>query len=224
MTKLADTAKAVKSYAEALKSKAIKQGTTGSLTCTQAGEVAKQSTPTITCTHTRAGEVAKQSTPAITRTRTGEVVRKNTPIHAKAADVTEQAIQDQRATGRSNGTHVTRQSTQEPTGATMGIKANMMTREELRAMLYQVFEIKTPAPVPEPEEPTGPIQVNAVCLTGKVYKHQLHVRSEWKNPRTGWAIKKPNQGKIDDYSIIPPENQLISSVPKSGPVRFLDPI
>ena len=46
---------------------------------------------------------------------------------------------------------------------------------------------------------------------GKVYKHQLHVRSEWKNPRTGWAIKKPNQGKIDDHNIIPPENQLIRS-------------
>ena len=216
MTKLADAAKAVKSYAEALKSKAItrKQGTTGSLTCTQAGEVAEQSTPAIT--RTRVGEVAKQSTPTTTTcTRTGEVIRKNTPIHAKAADVTEQAIQDQRATGRSNGTHVTRQSTQEPTGATMGIKTNMMTQEELRAMLYQVFDIKTPAPTPapihEPKEPTSPIQVNAICLTGKVYKHQLHIRSEWKNPHTGWAIKKPNQGKIDDHSIIPPEDQLMRS-------------
>ena len=129
MTKLVDAAKAVKSYAEALKSKAIikKQGTTGSPTCTQAGEVAKQSTPTTTYTcpptRTQAGEVAKQSTPTITCTRTGEVVKKNTPIIAKATKVTEQAIQDQRATGRSNGTHVTRQSTQEPTGATMGIKA-----------------------------------------------------------------------------------------------------
>ena len=93
----------------------------------------------------------------------------------------------------------------------MGIKANMMTQEELHAMLYQIFKIKTPAPVPKPEEPIGPIQVNAICLKGKVYKHQLHARSKWKNPRTGWAIKKPNQGKIDDHSIIPPENQLMRS-------------
>jgi len=66
-----------------------------------------------------------------------------------------------------------------------------MTREELHAKLYQVFDIKTPAPVPkplvpvpEPEEPIGPIQANAICLRGKVYKHQLHAQSEWKNPRT----------------------------------------
>ena len=82
-------------------------------------------------------------------------------------------------------------------------------------MLYQVFEIKTPAPVPafipEPEEPTSPIQVNAICLRGRVYKHQLHAQSEWKNTCTGWAIKKPNQGRIDDHSTIPPENQLMRS-------------
>jgi len=114
------------------------------------------------------------STPTTTTcTCTGEVV-KNTPIHAKAANVTKQAIQDQRATGRTNGTHVTCQSTQRPTGATMGIKTNMMTQEELHAMLYQVFEIKTPAPVPELKEPTEPIQVNAICVKGRVYKYQLH--------------------------------------------------
>jgi len=179
MTKLVNMAKAMKSYAEALKSKPIirKQGTTSSPTCTRAGEVAKESTPTIT-TCTQAGEVARQSTPTTTTcTCTGEVV-KNTPIHAKAAKVTKQAIQEQRATGRTNSTHITHQSTQRPTGATMGIKANMMMQEELCAKLYQVFNIKTPALVPKPKEPTEPIQVNTICLIGKVYKHQLHIRSE----------------------------------------------
>jgi len=131
-------------------------------------------------------------------------------------------IKDQKATGRSKGVTVTGRSTtgvraikpttdrshQETTGSPMGeTKAQKMQSQSdaktmLRKALYEIFDIKAPI-VTKPE---NPIEVNAVCYTGKY--HRYGIASQVNHMFYKNSMRPQDNG----HKYAPPTNKLMRSL------------